>query len=80
MLVYLELQHHHEKSMYNGSRRNRKTLNEVEYVVKMPLETGDAGTRDLLQVCLSLPVLRQKQEEELAFNLTLLPRLPALEP
>lgn len=66
MLVYLDLQLHHEKAIYNGFSKNRISDEEVEHVVKTPCKIGDAGTHDLLQVCFIFASSQQKNRCELA--------------
>lgn len=60
MLVYLDLQLHREKAIYNGFSKNRISDEEVEHVVKTPCKIGDAGTHDLLQVCFIFARSQQK--------------------
>ena len=81
MLAYLDLQLQHEKSIHNGLSKNRRNLEPSRACSKDALRIGDAGTRDLLQVC--LPYLCQSRDknrsEEVASNLTRLPHLAVLE-
>jgi hypothetical protein len=77
--VYLNLPLLDEKFIHNGLRKNRSFLQPSRACDEDALGIGDAGTGDLLQVCLSLSVSRQNGPEELASSLTRLPCLPALE-
>lgn len=66
MLVYLDLQLHREKAIYNGFSKNRISDKEVEHVVKIPRKIGDAGTHDLLQVCFMFASSQQHNRCKLA--------------
>jgi hypothetical protein len=74
MLVYLNLQRHHEKFIRNGLSKNRSLLQQDRVCGKDALINGDAGTRDLpAGLFISVILATEKRSEELASNLTASP-------